>query len=159
MPRWKQAVYTEGDPTNVRYSHNSEKSTDLTYFFLFSFLVLRHPQYGSVDDIFKNPTDSKSSLQKVQKKASSHSNSSFTIENDVPPWHPLYFIHSEVKRLLGPLKAEPCLLEDNNLHNDQSPSEDLNENHYPLQGPPESNDSRPLTQGKSFDISVSPLSY
>jgi hypothetical protein len=117
--------------------------------------VLRRPQYGSVDDIFQNPTDSKTSLQKVQKKASSDNNSSFTIENDVPPWHPLYFIHSEVKRLLSPVNNESCLLDDDNLHNDQNPSEVKDENNYSLQGSPEtceSNDSRPLVLGKSLDI-------
>lgn len=143
----------EGHSNNVRYSHNSEKSTDLTHFFVF--FVLRRPQYGSVDDIFQNPTDSKSSLQKVRKKVSSDDNSSFTIENDVPPWHPLYFIHSEVKRLLGPVNDESCLLEDDNLHNDQSPSEVKDENHYSLQGFPEkfeSNDSRAVAPGKSLGI-------
>lgn len=145
-------MYMEGDSNNVRYSPNSEKSADLTYFFL---LVFRRPQYGSVNDIFQNPTDSKTSLQKVQKKASSDSNSSFTIENDVPPWHPLYFIHSEVKRLVGPVNNESCLIEDDNLHNDQSPSKVKDENHYSLQGSPEtceSNDSWPLAPSKSLDI-------
>ncbi|KFY48489.1 hypothetical protein V495_01303 [Pseudogymnoascus sp. VKM F-4514 (FW-929)] len=79
--------------------------------------------------------------------ASSDSNSSFTIEYDVPPWHPLYFVQSEVKRLLGPVNDESFLLEDDNLHDDQSPSEVKDDNYYSLQGSPEtceSNDSRPL---------------
>ena len=124
--------------------------------------MLRRPQYGSVDDIFQNPTDSKTSLQKVQKMASSDSNSSFTIEYDVPPWHPLYFVQSEVKRLLGPVNDKSFLLEDNNLHDDQSPSEVKDDDHYSLQGSTEtceSNDSRPLALGKCLDIQVWPLFY
>lgn len=70
-----------------------------------------------------NPVGSETSLQSIQKTSSSDINLSLTIDDDLPRWNALYFIHSEAKRLLGPLNDETCLAEDDFLSNSQSQSE------------------------------------